>query len=97
MSFEASRGQHHRRRGTEQALPDNQTAFQNRKIASLTRFVLRVLSYVTFGFAAGCAAEALPRRRDTVRNLGYARGVASGRVSPQGKARTRGIARRQSS
>jgi len=48
------------------------------------------MSHVTFGFAAGCAAEAPPRRRDNFHNLGYALGTASGRVKSEGLSPNQG-------
>jgi len=43
---------------------------------SIGGFVLKVMSNVRFGFAAGCAAVALPRRRWCFDIWSYALGVA---------------------
>jgi hypothetical protein len=37
---------------------------------------LKVLGWRGFGFAAGCAAAAMPRRRDAFTFLGYTLGAA---------------------
>jgi hypothetical protein len=42
-----------------------------------------------FGYAAGCAAVAVPGGERTFRFLGYALGAAFGPTNPKGQARTR--------
>ena len=42
------------------------------------------MGYVRFGFAAGCEAVAMPRRRDAFYILGYALGAAFGPINPKG-------------
>ena len=53
------------------------------KLAALliSAFALKVVRWCGFGFAAGCAAVAMPRRRGAYIFLGYALGVAFGPIN----------------
>jgi hypothetical protein len=47
-------------------------------------FALRVPRWCGFGFAAGCEAVAMPRRRGPSAFLGYALGAVFGPINPEG-------------
>src|SRR5947207_5074587 len=54
------------------------------QFSSLYSFAVKVLSSCSLGFAAGCAAVAMPCRREAFHILGYALGAAFGPLNPKG-------------
>ena len=47
-------------------------------------FASKVMSHARFGFAAGCEAVAMPRRRQGFYILGYALGATFGPINSKG-------------
>ena len=49
----------------------------------MSSFVPSVVCHISFGYAAGCAAVAVPRRTAGFVTLGYALDAASGEIDPE--------------
>ena len=70
------------------ALQANDLACENVGVAArdalATAFASKVIVHLRFGFAAGCEAWALPRRKGCLSSLGYALRAAFGPITPKG-------------